>query len=197
MIKAFLSIFHDSLNSFEGQRDGEKILLLLRQHLFTVLVRVALFGLVALVPIVLGLTFIPYFSLHGLLTLFFFLSGVWYMAIWIALFSALTLYSLTTVVITDQRIINGEQKSLFNRKISELNSNRIQDVSTHTNGIFETVLKFGNVTVQTASSETHFIFYQIPRPERVKEVIVKTATALHSGVKASVSDGVDVHSVDN
>lgn len=185
MIKEFLSIFSESLNSFEGQKVGEKTLMLLRQHSFTILVRVGFFGLLALVPIAIGLAFIPYFSLHGLLALFFFISSLWYMGLWLAVFHALTIYSLNTVIITDQRIIDSDQLGLFNRKISELNGNRIQDVSIHTNGIIETMLKFGNVTVQTASSETHFIFYQIPRPERVKEVIMKIATSMHSGVKAS------------
>ncbi len=191
MIKELITIFDDSLNSFEGQRVGEKVLLLLRQHSFTILIKIGFFGLVALIPIALGLMFIPYFSAHGLLPIFFFLSTLWYMALWIGLFHALTIYTLNTVIITDQRIINSEQKGLFNRKISELNSNRIQDVSTHTNGIIETVLKFGNITVQSASSEIHFIFYQIPKPERVKEVIMKIATSLHSGIKATVPSDVD------
>lgn len=186
MIKELITIFDDSLNSFEGQRAGEKVLLLLRQHSFTILIRLGFFGLAALVPVALILIFGPYFTQNGLMLLFLFSSIIWYMALWLGMFHALTIYTLNTVIITDQRIINSEQKGLFNRKTSELNSNRIQDVSVHTNGIIETLLKFGNVTVQSASSETHFIFYQIPKPERVKEVIVKTATSLHSGIKPVV-----------
>ena len=183
MIKSFFSIFRESTNSFEGQESDEKVLLLLRQHPFTILIRVGLFCLVSLVPIVVGMAFREYLAANSGFDLFLFVSSLWYLVLWLTIFYALTMYTLNTVIITDHRIIESDQYGLFNRKISELHSYRIQDVTTHTNGLIETVLKFGNITVQTAGSEKQFVFHQIPRPDKVKDVIMQVATSRHSGVK--------------
>lgn len=186
MIKPLFSIFSESVNSFEGQKEGEKVLLLLRQHLFNVSVRVGFFGLACLVPIIVGAMFLSYISTYGWLDFFLFVSSVWYLGLWLAIFHALTLYTLNTVIITDSRIIDSDQRGLFNQKISELHSHRIQDVSIHTNGFVETLLHFGDVTVQTAASEKHFVFHQIPRPDRVKDIIMQITASSHTGVKASL-----------
>lgn len=184
MIKLLLSIFKDSANSFEGQRRGEEILLLLRRHHFIIITRIMLYLLGAIIPFIIGKAFLTYLSTHGFRELFFFLSSLWYMGLWLGAFHSLVIYSLSTVVVTNERIIDSDQHGLFNRKTAELNSDRIQDVSIHINGIIETVLKFGTVTVQTAASERQFVFYQIPEPDRVKDVIMQITSSRHSGIKS-------------
>ena len=186
MVKTLLSIFRDSSNSFEGQKDGEKVILLLRRHPFTILVRIGFFSLACLAPIVIGIIFLPYLMAHGLLNLFFFASSVWFLGFWLAIFYSLTIYTLNTVIITNDRIIDSDQHGLFNREISELHSHRIQDISTHVNGVIETFLGFGDVMVQTAASEKQFIFHKIPRPEKVKDAIMQVTASKHSGVKTMI-----------
>ncbi len=184
MINKLISIFRDSPNSFDDQEKGEIVLLLLRRHIFTILAPLALFLLACLVPIVTGIMFYSFISAHHLLYLFYFGSSLWYMGIWMAIFYALTIYTLDTVIITDHRIIDNDQRGLFYRNVSELHSHRIQDVSTRTNGIIETFLNFGDITVQTAGSEKQFVFHQMPNPIKVKDTIMQTAATRDSGVKA-------------
>ena len=190
MIKALLSIFQESANSFDGQEKDENVILLLRRHPFTILLPLSLFGLAGFVPVVVGLIFWLPILAHGWLNLFLSISSVWFLAFWLAIFYSLTIYTLDTVIITDRRIIDSDQRGLFNRKISELHSHRIQDVSTHTNGLIETILKFGDITVQTAASEKQFIFHQIPKPDRVKDVIMQVARSRDSGVKAVIQGDI-------
>jgi len=184
MIKKLIEIFRDSPNSFDGQEKDEIVLLLLRRHVFTILVPLALFILACLLPIITGVMFYSYLSAQGLVNLFFFVSSIWYLGIWLAIFYALTIYTLDTVIITDHRIIDNDQRGLFYRNVSELHSHRIQDVSTRTNGVIETFLNFGDVTVQTAGSEKQFVFHQMPEPVKVKDIIMQTAATRDSGVKA-------------
>lgn len=186
MIKSLFSIFRDSPNSFEGQERDEKVILLLRRHPFTILVPLTLFGLACFVPILVGAIFWSYLLTYGWLNLYLFVSSLWFLGLWLAIFHSLTIYTLNTVAITDRRIIDSDQHGLFNRKISELHSHRVQDVSTHTNGLIETVLKFGDVTVQTAARDQQFVFHQVPRPDRVKDVIMQIARSRDSGVKTMV-----------
>jgi len=173
MIKKILSIFKDSSDSFEGQEEGEQVLLLLRRHIFVVLLALSGFALVSLVPVLIATIFSSYIVRSGLLSLFLFASSIWYLFLWLAIFHFLTMYTLNTVTITDRRIIDKDQHGFFNQKVSELHVNRIQDVTVHTKGILETLLHFGKIIVQTAASEKQFIFHQIPDPEKVKDVIMQ------------------------
>ncbi|MDO8729099.1 MAG: PH domain-containing protein [bacterium] len=186
MIKELFSIFRDSPNSFEGQEKNEEVILLLRRHPFVILLPIALFSLACIVPIVIGIVFGSYLSAHGLLSLYLFVTNVWFLIIWLAAFYSLTMYTLNTITITDHRIINSDQHGFFNRQISELHGHRIQDVSTHTNGLIETVLKYGDITVQTAGTEKQFVFHQIPRPDKVKDAIMQMARSRDSGIKTMV-----------
>ena len=186
MIKELLNIFHDSPNSFEGQRQDEEVSMLLRHHPFTIIIKVLLFLFAGLIPIVLGTIFVSMFPNLARLDILFLLCSIWYLVLWLAIFHALTIYTLNTVIITSERIIDNHQHGLFNREVSELNNHRIQDVSAHTSGFIETLLKFGRVTVQTAASEKQFVFHTIPNPEKVKDTIMQITHAKNSGVKAVI-----------
>ena len=183
MIKSLISIFRDSPNSFDGQEKEEKVVLLLRRHIFTILAPLALFILIGLVPIATGAIYFSYLVENELVNLFLFIACIWYLGLWLAIFYSLTIYTLDTVIITDHRIIDNDQRGLFYRSVGELHSHRIQDVLTYTNGFIETLLKFGDITVQTAGSEKQFVFRQIPHPDKVKDAIMQIARSRDSGVR--------------
>lgn len=176
-IKSFFSIFKDSNNSFDGEENDEKVILLLRRHPFFILVKLFLFVLLVLVPVIIGPLFYPFFLLHNLLEAFFFMSSIWYLLIWLSIFYSLTMYTLDVWIITDRRIIDSMQHGFFNRTVSELHLARIQDISVKTEGVIQTLLKFGDLHVQTAGTEEKFFFSQVPNPERVKDEIMKLTSA--------------------
>jgi len=176
-IKSLFSIFMQSSNSFEGEENGEKTILLLRRHPFFILIRLAFFIFLALIPIVLYIVFSHVFSSHNLLDVFFFLCGLWYIFIWSGIFYSLTMYTLDVWIVTDRRIIDSTQRGFFNRTVSELHISRIQDISVQTVGIIQTFFKFGDLQIQTAGAEERFKFSQIPHPERVKDEIMGLAEA--------------------
>lgn len=184
MIRKLLSIFKDSPNSFEGQEVGEKVVMLLRRHIFVVLLALSSFALLSFIPIIILTIFASFIVKLGLLSLFLFISSLWYLALWLAIFRYLTMYTLNTFMITNRRIIDRDQRGFFNQKVSELHADRIQDVTAHTRGVFETVLHFGNIVVQTAASEREFIFHEIPEPEKVKNAIMQIITSKRSGTES-------------
>lgn len=177
MIGKLLNIFRYSGDHFEGQEHGEAVVLLLRRHSFTIMFPLSIILLFALAPLVVRATF-PVSS-----TAFYFLSVLYYMALWIILFYRLTLYSLNTVIVTDRRIINNEQKGFFKRKVSELHAYRVQDISVHVEGIIPTFFDFGTIVVQTAASEREFSFEMIGDPEAVKDKIMKVVTTHQDKVR--------------
>lgn len=173
MIKEFLHIFRDSPNSFHGQKADEKVLKLLRHHPFNVILKLLFLLIAGLAPFIAGIVFWAQISENGFGDLFFFALSVWWLTLWLGAFKALTMYTLNTVIITNERLIDHAQLGFFNRKVSELDAARIQDVSAHTNGFIETFLDFGDVKVQTAAVENHFIFHTIPKPEKVKDIVME------------------------
>ncbi len=77
-----------------------------------------------------------------------------------------------TWIITDDRIINIEQQGLFSREVSEIKLARIQDVSVDVRGFFQTFLNYGDVRIQSAGEEEHFLFRSVPDPYGVKNIIM-------------------------
>lgn len=193
MIKDIFNILRDSPSSFEGQREGERIILLLRHHPFRVMVRLGSLGTIALIPILVGLVFFSIIGENGWWSLFVFLTSVLYMMLWISAFHILTMFTLDTVIITNQRIIDNNQFGLFNRKVAEVKYERIQDISAHTKGVIETFLRFGNVVVQTAGVQQKFTFENVPDPIEVKAVIAEASQRHRAKVENKTTADQTVH----
>lgn len=77
------------------------------------------------------------------------------------------------LIITNQRLIDIDQKKMFHRIVSEVYYNNIQDVSFAIKGILPTLFRFGTLVVQTAANNETIEFDGIRRPERLQAVIVK------------------------
>lgn len=95
--------------------------------------------------------------------------------IWLFLFFSFIDYYLDIWIITNERIINVEQKGFFSRTISEQRLFRIQDVTSEVEGFAPTLFKYGNVYVQTAAEKDRFAFEQVPDPNGVRDTIIKLA----------------------
>ena len=157
-----------------GQK-GEKIILLLRRHPFIILVKIVTWSVIAILPLIfyfiLGDVVASFFPIELFQPILILFTSVYYLYIWLFAFSSFVDYYLDTWIITNERIINIEQKGLFNRVVSEQQLYRIQDVTSELKGFFPTFLNFGNIYVQTAGEEKRFAFKQVPRPYEVVKKI--------------------------
>jgi uncharacterized membrane protein YdbT with pleckstrin-like domain len=71
---------------------------------------------------------------------------------------------LDIIIITDSRVIGIEQISALSRSVTECSLDRVQEVKAHTAGIFETIFKFGDVHIHTASETSNMIVNFAPDP---------------------------------
>ena len=71
---------------------------------------------------------------------------------------------LDIIIITDSRVISVEQISALSRTVTECALDRVQEVTAHTAGIFQTVFGFGDVHIHTASESSHMIVSYSPDP---------------------------------
>lgn len=162
---------------FPGQRSDEKVHLVLHRHWF-VLVK-DLFIFVALSALPLGIVLVAARALDwelasdslGLVLLI--MGGaLYYLFVWNLAFGYWLDYILDYFVVTDQRVVDIEQAGLFNRTIAEQPVYRVQDVTTEVRGVIPTMLRYGNVHIQTAGEKQRFVFEQVPNPEQVAKLII-------------------------
>lgn len=161
---------------FQGQRPTENVLRIVHRHWFDIIthllmvfiVIVLLFSSFSLIPLFFPDTFGQY---SGILSLFFQSSLL--LLVWLYGFMVWIDYFFDVWIITNERIINIEQKGLFVRTVSELKFSRIQDVTSEVSGMIPTILNFGDVKIQTASEEDMFLFRHVPDPYHIKDVIME------------------------
>jgi hypothetical protein len=140
------------------------------------------FGLLAaaLLPFIIFVAFeifvpglLNVFKLPGnVAALFLFFYALWLLFLWISFFVAWTTYFLDVWYVTEKRIIAVDQKALFDREISNLRFDKIQDVTINVDGFMQTLLHFGDVQVQTAGVEQDdFLMQTVRNPDEVRRVI--------------------------
>ncbi|MDP3971157.1 MAG: PH domain-containing protein [bacterium] len=172
----------DRIKFFPTQRVDEHIVVMLRRHwiiwskyvMQLILFNIIPAGIFAFLYYLLDWTIPnegPIFV--GLVLLLSF----YYLSIWLVYFHQFVDYRLDVWILTDQRIINIEQQGLFDRVISELNIQKVQDVTSEIRGQAQTFLDYGDVFVQTAGEQQRFVFQNVPHPEEVARLVIKTNDA--------------------
>ena len=153
----------------------EKILMVLHRHWIVILGRFLGGILFLLLPAALNATA----AIFGIdLTIaspyLEFFTVIYLMIIVATLFIFWMDYYLDVWIITSERIIDIEQKSLFNREISEFMLDKVQDVTVKVPNMLATFMKYGNLTIQTAG-ERSFTVRQIPNFYEAKNLIMDQA----------------------
>ena len=156
-------------------KEDEKIILLLRRHWFVIFRRMALWVVLAAIPLAIIIFFRgiidfiinnEFFYSIGVLFL-----SVYYLYIWLFVLNSFVDYFLDVWIVTNERIINIEQKQLFSREMAEQKLVKIQDVTSEMKGMFSTFLNYGDIYIQTAGEKERFIFKQVHQPEETARKI--------------------------
>ena len=121
------------------------------------------------------------------------IGSLYYLYITLFIFYTLFDYFLDLWSITAHHIINVEQQSMFMRTVSKEELDRIQDVTSEIKGLFGTIFNYGNVIVQTAGAQEHFVFENVPAPQTIVDVILRSVNSRkqelieHLGTEASAN----------
>lgn len=163
-----------TIPSFQLNED-EHVLLVLHRHWFvivrelTAVLVLIFFGAIAFT---LRETFYPIFDESLLTPLSTFLFAVYALVLLEFVFVLWINYRLDVWIVTTRRVIDVEQRGLFNREISEFLIARVQDVTTEVPTVIATLLNFGTMTIHTAGGKS-FIVYDVPRLEDAKKIILE------------------------
>jgi hypothetical protein len=150
---------------FPGKHKKEEVIAVYHRHWFDILTNLFFPVLLFVVLITLSIT-LPSVApelFSGEHEMFFaFLESSFYLFLWLYLFLVWIDVYFDVWIVTDERIVNIEQKDLFTRRVSELRFSRVQDVTSE-------------VYVQTAGEHARFIFHNVPNPVMIKDLVMKLA----------------------
>lgn len=157
----------------------ETIVLFLRRHWFVLLTKYLFMFLLALIPLVAYYLFDNVFAgfianptAEAVVVL---TASIYYLFIWVSCFTIFIDFYLDIWIVTSHRIIDIEQKGLFNHQVAEQSLDMVQDVSSRVKGIIPTLLDYGTVLIQTAGTRTLFEFQQTSMPAQVARTISNLA----------------------
>lgn len=97
---------------------------------------------------------------------------IWYLDIWI---------------LTNSRLVDTQLISLFNRKISQVPLNQVQDVRVDIKGYLPAIFRYGNVTVQSAGKEGFFQLNSISAPRDAARQILELCDSYGSSASNATS----------
>lgn len=159
----------------------ERIVLKLRKHWVILLRDTIGTVLLALFPLILlavtQLMAPQFLNFNGYLVFMSFASILWLLLIFLSLAVIWTDYYLDLWIVTDQRIISVDQISLFNRKVTTLSHERIQEITVKEENVMQAVFKYGTLDIETASpTDGDATMEGIPHPEHVRKTILEQST---------------------
>ncbi len=160
---------------FKGQKPGEEILMVIHRHWFDILTQfliiltmlLLLFSSLIITPLI-----FPAMITGANSMLLSFLQNLFLLITWMLFFVIWIDYYFDVWIVTNERIVDIDQKGLFSREVSELELEKIQDVSVEVLGMLPTFLNYGNLYVQTAGEKERFIFMHVPNPYAIKDLVM-------------------------
>lgn len=161
--------------TFQNQEEGEKVLLLLREH--------PIVNLSWLVPSLFGLAAPPaLIYLFGLLSISVdkilppafqpLAAAVYYIFLlsWVHL--SFLRWFFNVYLVTDRRVVDLDYWGFLFFRLSAAAIAQIEDVTYTVRGGWGVFFNYGDLYIQTAGTETNFDFHKVPHPAKVAHVIM-------------------------
>lgn len=171
------------MHTFPGQQPDESTLIVLHRHWAPFFVEALRFLALGLLP---AGVWVVWSSLSGielqrdslLYVLLVMIAALYYLFLLILLYGFWIDYYLDMFLVTNKRVVDIEQDGLFSRTVAEQSIDRIQDVTSEMKGFFPSILRYGNIYIQTAGTQERFVFENVHNPE----IVVKTILSLTDGM---------------
>jgi len=170
MKNSFFAGFHGYPKElrFESQDSKEQIILLLRRHFVTNLPWIFITILLSLIPLA-----FPFFGILDLLPPDFQLITfiIWYLFVLAYFFENILSWLYNVYIVTDERVVDVDFKSLVYKNISEAKIDKIEDVTYRQGGLIQSFFDFGTVAIQTAAEKREFEFELVSQPSRLAKIL--------------------------
>lgn len=152
--------------TFDGQRQDEEVIFVIKRHPW-VLAQAGFISIGIIVVLILAFLF---FGLSNLTSVAIIVVVAFFVVFG---FYQWFVYNNYLYILTNQRIIIIEQKSIFNRKITEAELEKIQNVTVEVKGPIKTFLNFGRIFLRTAGIDPVMILDNVEHPYEIQQKIIQ------------------------
>lgn len=76
------------------------------------------------------------------------------------------------LIITNQRIIDINQKNLFDKEVAEISFYKMRDIIYKVKGILATVFDFGRIELHLVGGSI-LVLERVPNPRKIQEILIK------------------------
>ncbi|MCX6779795.1 MAG: PH domain-containing protein [Candidatus Magasanikbacteria bacterium] len=169
-----------SVSSLIKIKSYEHVVHVIRRHGVTFIPYILLFLILICIPVIAYYLFEAAFTnvLQGpQATPIVVLAGsTYYLALALFFYSFFVEFYLDCWILTNDRLVDVRQISLFARTIAEVDLYQIQDVSSEIKGFFPSIFNYGDVYLQTAGPVPKFILLNVPNPDGLRQQILDLAS---------------------
>ena len=141
--------------SFDGQREDERVIFIFRRHIST-----ARRGLLFLI-VMIALGIVPMFLWKDDSRMFWVFLGFVIVGLFGMAYSYMMWY-FSIFIVTNERIRQIIQKSLFKKTITDLWLDKIQSISFNVPSAMAGIFNYGTILIQTAVGD--LVISQVPKP---------------------------------
>lgn len=163
-----------------GIQPEEEVVFFLRSHWFEIIPIIFGFFVVLILPFAayaaIQFTHPEFFEIQTNFILSIIGASIFFLYAWLFLFQNFADWYLDIWIVTNQRIVNIEQRGLFGRVMSELMLYNVQDVTSEVKGFIPSMFDYGGVHIQTSAEKTRFQFDNVEHPSFIAKRVLELAT---------------------
>lgn len=161
--------------TFEGQKEDEEIILVLRKHPWTLS---AFCFKLLIAAVFLTILFIK-FGLSWVFSYFFF--PIFIVCLYFG-YKAYFNWQNNLYLLTNLRILAVMQQGFFHRKVSEIYLDKISDIAYEIKGFWQTMLNYGEVLIKGEGEQT-FTLKNIENPYTISQKVMEVAEGIKKQVR--------------
>ena len=102
-------------------------------------------------------------------------ASTYYLSICLFFYGYFIDFYLDILIVTNDRLLDIEQKGVFARSMAEIELYQIQDITSEVEGFFPSLFNYGNMIIQTASAIPRVIMHNIPNPHALRQELLDLA----------------------
>lgn len=167
------------LDEIIKRKPYEKIVHIVRRHWITYIPTVILYSFLAIIPFpllfVLGQANPAFFQDANARAIIVLLVSAFELSIALFFYASFLMYYLDMIIVTNDRLVEVSQRSLFSRKVSELDLYKIQDATSDVSGVVATIFDYGTLALQTAGEHDNFVFDGVGHPHDLRRQLLDLA----------------------
>ena len=154
-----LSYFRQELN------EGEELITILRKHRITL----SWFFLKIIIVFALATVFFNFAPNEKWAAQVFL---IWIFLGFIYFFRGIFIWLLDCYIITNEKIIDIDQRGFFQRIVTEVAYGKIQNAFYEIKGPLATFFNYGNIKIQITQNKGMLLIKQIPDPKKIQNIII-------------------------